>query len=507
MKHDIEKLLQRFLDGVTTLEEERYLGDYFRTHEVSGELRAWKEMFAYFDNGMEEDIDEMEDERLRMKDEVTSRSKPISNLLSLNSHLRRWHVASVAAVLAVAVGTALLGPRFQSSNSPFSTHTTTEVSPTAISIQSDENTRSNYLNGGEDYISSEKKDDKQTIHEPDKMLAPQMADGITEEDYEVVELAVATGWFSEPAYTRSESAPIYRDDIDTKDADILDAVDTEVDLSEPEIRTLIPQSERISWLSDRYRMGYKPAMVDDFSPFFDPLQAVYIGEKAVEFQRTGDVDQTEYFGLVKEDDRGIYVPWIRHLDLDRPRNDSFDNGRTEKWMQEYLRLADVANDTIHIVETDSETGETHIRFVFAFNGKLGNKKKAYYGGLKPQPDSSASSFWWGWVELKKDRFIVHLHAIDKLYASECPDIKKRSMPVDGYVYSNYNGNIEPAFTAMVKIAGTDERVIANSKGHFAMHLPHKNTHLQVVYIGWKIPTLKAKPKMKIILKDAGVTIH
>lgn len=49
-KH-IEQLLNRFLDGTSTLEEEAQLATYFRTHSVHREWRVYQEMFALFDRG------------------------------------------------------------------------------------------------------------------------------------------------------------------------------------------------------------------------------------------------------------------------------------------------------------------------------------------------------------------------------------------------------------------------------------------------------------------------
>lgn len=50
-KEEVEQLLQRFMDGTSTLEEEAQLAVFFRTHEVAGEWREYKEMFALFDAG------------------------------------------------------------------------------------------------------------------------------------------------------------------------------------------------------------------------------------------------------------------------------------------------------------------------------------------------------------------------------------------------------------------------------------------------------------------------
>lgn len=48
---EVERLLQRFMDGTSTLEEEARLADFFRTHEVAGEWATYKDMFALFDEG------------------------------------------------------------------------------------------------------------------------------------------------------------------------------------------------------------------------------------------------------------------------------------------------------------------------------------------------------------------------------------------------------------------------------------------------------------------------
>lgn len=52
MDKNIEQLIKRFLDGQTTVEEESRIAEYFRTHDVEDEWKAYKDMFAWFDDGM-----------------------------------------------------------------------------------------------------------------------------------------------------------------------------------------------------------------------------------------------------------------------------------------------------------------------------------------------------------------------------------------------------------------------------------------------------------------------
>ena len=56
-KEEVEQLLKRFMDGTSTLEEEAQLAEFFRSHEVVGEWKEYKEMFALFDEG-KVDVDE-----------------------------------------------------------------------------------------------------------------------------------------------------------------------------------------------------------------------------------------------------------------------------------------------------------------------------------------------------------------------------------------------------------------------------------------------------------------
>ena len=52
MKNDIRTLIERFMAGQTSTEEESRLAEYFRTHDVDADLQPYKDMFAWFDDGM-----------------------------------------------------------------------------------------------------------------------------------------------------------------------------------------------------------------------------------------------------------------------------------------------------------------------------------------------------------------------------------------------------------------------------------------------------------------------
>lgn len=88
----IEDLLDKFMNGQTTLEEEAALSNYFRTHDVPQEWEDYRVMFGYFDRGMEGEL-------------VTPR-EPSQSLARLMGR-RWWGIASAAAIAAVIVGSTM----------------------------------------------------------------------------------------------------------------------------------------------------------------------------------------------------------------------------------------------------------------------------------------------------------------------------------------------------------------------------------------------------------------
>lgn len=90
----IKHLLERFMDGNTTLEEEQLLAQFFRqTHIVPSEWQPHKQMFAYFDSGMKPaDLASEESE------EKTTKRPTLP---------RQWIAAAAVAVLLVGACLAL----------------------------------------------------------------------------------------------------------------------------------------------------------------------------------------------------------------------------------------------------------------------------------------------------------------------------------------------------------------------------------------------------------------
>lgn len=84
-KH-IEQLLSRFLDGISTLEEEAQLATYFRTQQVPDEWQVYQDMFALFDRG-EVEVQREEDKYQGGREKTPKR------------YAWRWAAAAAAIIL------------------------------------------------------------------------------------------------------------------------------------------------------------------------------------------------------------------------------------------------------------------------------------------------------------------------------------------------------------------------------------------------------------------------
>ena len=89
----IEALLDKFMDGQTTVEEEALLADYFRSADVPAEWEDYRAMFDYFDSGMEDGLVPVE------------QSRPS---LTRQMGRRWWGIAAAACIAAAIVVTAVL---------------------------------------------------------------------------------------------------------------------------------------------------------------------------------------------------------------------------------------------------------------------------------------------------------------------------------------------------------------------------------------------------------------
>lgn len=93
-KEHISNLLERFMNGESTLAEEELLSRYFATHEVDAEWEPYKQMFAYFDSGMSDEAQ-------------PAAAKEAEQAAQPNVVRFRWLRVAAAAVVALLLATGL----------------------------------------------------------------------------------------------------------------------------------------------------------------------------------------------------------------------------------------------------------------------------------------------------------------------------------------------------------------------------------------------------------------
>ena len=108
-QQQIKALLDKFMDGQTTVEEEALLADYFRSADVPAEWEDYRVMFDYFDSGMEDYPVTVEQPR---------------PTLTRQMGRRWWGIAAAACITTAIVATVVL-------HHPTATMTVPETPPVA----------------------------------------------------------------------------------------------------------------------------------------------------------------------------------------------------------------------------------------------------------------------------------------------------------------------------------------------------------------------------------------
>ena len=93
-REEIAILVEKFLDGKTTNQEEQMLYDWFSANDVSEEWQPLKEMFAWYADGMPE-------EQIVLSEELQPQKRGVS--LHLPRRVIRWISVGVGIAAMVAV--------------------------------------------------------------------------------------------------------------------------------------------------------------------------------------------------------------------------------------------------------------------------------------------------------------------------------------------------------------------------------------------------------------------
>ena len=142
-KQKIARILDKFMAGETSLDEEQLLAEYFRTHEVGDKWQEYKEMFALFDSGAV-DI-EPEEETKRQANVTDAKVRKLPKAVSEKPKIVpiRWLMTGIAASVLLLLGFSLLtndgepkkqSPTVAQVSKPAEVKPTTEMPPAIYDV-------------------------------------------------------------------------------------------------------------------------------------------------------------------------------------------------------------------------------------------------------------------------------------------------------------------------------------------------------------------------------------
>lgn len=102
-KQEIARMLDKFMAGETSLNEEQMLAEYFRTNEVDDEWLEFKEMFALFDSGKVDIEPEKEVAQPINIDNKKVRTLP-KDVNTKPKIIIRWMMTGIAASILFIIG-------------------------------------------------------------------------------------------------------------------------------------------------------------------------------------------------------------------------------------------------------------------------------------------------------------------------------------------------------------------------------------------------------------------
>jgi hypothetical protein len=291
------------------------------------------------------------------------------------------------------------------------------------------------------------------------------------------------------------------------------------------------KSRRLAYLQNKYRAGFsKNSNQDCYAPdlYDTPAEERLFGLTAAKCRCYGQ--QHEYFGPMGCDSHGEYVPLIRDVIVTTQDDAWWENG--EIWiLKDDPRFNLVVEDIKQMAKhADSSTmsGDSIVRLAFIFGGKvidgqpndlISGMQKQLYEKIKEstfefKPNVDAPSWWWGeayYSTASQCQLWMHLHSVDKLYATDCPELLSNRRHVEGMVTDEKGKPLAEANVGIGFVTPWDA-VITDSQGHFDLWMPFRDATIRVNHLGYQPlqvqPTdtiLTIRMKSSIELREPKVT--
>lgn len=285
------------------------------------------------------------------------------------------------------------------------------------------------------------------------------------------------------------------------------------------------KARRLAYLLRCYQEGNKsPELRGINTPelFDTPTEERIFG---LQPNRYHGVGPTEWFGLVSNDSRGTYIPLHRLV---------YFQAQDEVWLKdgEWLGMEDdelfnAIRDELKKAAAKApssliERTDSIVKIAFIFGGKVKKgaphesniRNKILYKMVKGKstfeflPDEDAPSYWTAEIYYSTQfprHMDVELRSVDKLYASDCPDILNiHYKRLTGVVQNEEGKPINGAIVGYRDRPYFSHSVPADSLGRFELMLPNHIDTIRANWIGYqtqKIHVLPTDSVLTIRLKE------
>ena len=262
--------------------------------------------------------------------------------------------------------------------------------------------------------------------------------------------------------------------------------------------------------SEDYRRGFAPDLFDT------PTEERIFGLLP---NKCHGVGPTERFGHVSHDSRGTYIPlhrlvyfqaqdeiWERDGEWLGMENDELFNA-----IRDELKKAAAKAPSSLIERTDSI-----VKIAFIFGGKVKKgapheshiRNKILYKMVKGKstfeflPDEDAPSYWTAEIYYSTQfprHMDVQLRSVDKLYATECPDILNiHYKRLTGVVQDEEGKPIEYATVGYRDRPYFSNGVPTDSLGRFELMLPNHIDTIRAMWVGYQTQKIRVLPTDSVL---------
>ena len=279
------------------------------------------------------------------------------------------------------------------------------------------------------------------------------------------------------------------------------------------------KARRLKYLLRCYQEGkdiqdYSGMLAPDL--FDSPAKELFFGFLKAKYAKRGNKD--ERFGLVSHDSRGTYIPLEHYVNIKVQDEIWEENGEwigIENDKRFNAVISDIEQAATRATSSLVESGDSIVKMAFIYGGKVTKGEpheseisdKRLYEKVKEStfeftPDEDVSSYWSAEIYYSTHfprHMDILLKSVDKLYATDCPDILNiHYKHLTGVVQDEEGNPLPHAIVSNRDRPYFSQGVSTDSLGRFELMLPNRCDSIRVMRIGYNTKTIRVLPTDSIL---------